>query len=224
MYLPLYSHSTSDDAVDYELAPSKILGIGRNYRAHAKELGNDVPTEPLVFLIAPSALLAPAGEIVHPRGWDRVDYEGELGVIIGKRARGVTEDQAFDHILGYTCVNDVTVRGMQKQDRQWWRAKGMDTLCPVGPRIVRDLSPLDPMDLRVCTRVNGELRQDARTSLMIFSIPTLIATISRYMTLEVGDLISTGTPAGVGNLQPGDTVEVEIDGIGTLSNTVIAEP
>lgn len=221
--LPLHRTIAGQETPDiYELAPEKILGIGRNYRAHAAEMGAEVPAEPLVFLKAPSSLLAPGGRIVRPAGWERVDYEGELGVIIGRRARHVAAERALEdgYVLGYTCVNDVTVRDMQKRDGQWWRAKGLDTFCPVGPRIVREF---DPSDVRVQTRVNGELRQDARTSAMIFSVPELIAYISRYMTLEPGDLITTGTPEGVGDLRPGARVSVEIEGVGALENTVVAE-
>jgi len=221
--LPLYRHGAAREADEtYELAPSKILGVGRNYRAHAAEMGADVPAEPLIFLKAPSSLLAPGDRIVRPAGWERVDHEGELGVIIGQRARHVAAERVLDDgtVLGYVCVNDVTVRAMQKQDGQWWRAKGMDTFCPVGPRIVCDL---DPSDVRVQTRVDGELRQDGRTSAMIFSVPELIAYISRHMTLEPGDLITTGTPEGVGNMPAGARVTVEVEGIGVLENTVAVE-
>ncbi|HUH02371.1 MAG TPA: fumarylacetoacetate hydrolase family protein, partial [Kofleriaceae bacterium] len=150
----------------------------------------------------------------------RVDYEGELGVVIGRRARNVVAADALDYVMGYTCVNDVTCRDLQQRDNQWARAKGFDTFCPIGPRIV---GALDPSDLRIQTRVNGETRQDSRTSDLIFSVPVLIEVITRVMTLEVGDVISTGTPSGVGNLTPGDAVEIEIEGIGILSNHVVGE-
>ncbi len=202
-------------------APSKIIGIGQNYRAHAAEMGKGLPSEPLMFLKPPSALLAPGDAIVRPAGYARVDFEGELGVVIGRRARHVAVDDALAHVAGYVCVNDVTVRDLQAKDGQWTRAKGFDTFCPVGPRVV---AGLDPRDLRLVTRVNGVVRQDARTSDLIFDVATLIAFCSRYLTLEPGDLISTGTPAGVGNLEPGDQVEVEIEGIGVLANPVIAAP
>lgn len=202
-------------------APSKIIGIGQNYRAHAAEMGKGLPSEPLMFLKPPSALLAPGAAIVRPAGYARVDFEGELGVVIGRRARQVTVDDALAHVAGYVGVNDVTVRDLQAKDGQWTRAKGFDTFCPVGPRIV---AGLDPRDLRLITRVNGAVRQDARTSDLIFDVATLIAFCSRYLTLEPGDLISTGTPAGVGNLEPGDLVEVEVEGIGVLANPVIAAP
>lgn len=203
------------------IAPSKIVGIGQNYRAHAAEMGKGIPTEPLMFLKPPSALLAPGQAIVRPAGYARVDYEGELGVLIGRRARQVGVDDALAHVAGYLCINDVTVRDLQAKDGQWTRAKGFDTFCPVGPRVVADL---DPRDLRITTRVNGVVRQDSRTSDLIFDVATLIAFVSRHMTLEPGDLISTGTPAGVGNLAVGDEVEVEIDGVGSLRNPVSAAP
>ena len=204
-----------------ELAPSKIIGIGRNYRAHAAELKNSVPAEPLMFLKASSALLESGGSIVRPRGYERVDYEGELAVIIGQPVRRASVARARDCVLGYTCLNDVTVRDLQKSDSQWTRAKGMDTFCPIGPRIVCDL---DPSDLRLVTRVNGEIRQDGRTSDMVFSVDEIIAFASQYMTLEAGDILATGTPAGVGNLTAGDVVTVEIEGIGVLENPVVDAP
>lgn len=203
------------------LRPTKIVGIGQNYRAHAAEMGKGIPEEPLMFLKPPSAIIRDGMPIERPAGYERVDYEGELGVVIGKRARHVSRESALDHVGGYTCINDVTVRDLQKKDGQWARAKGFDTFCPIGPRIV---AGLDPSNLRITTRVNGAIKQDSSTSDLIFDVPTLIAFVSRYMTLEEGDLISTGTPAGVGNLNPGDVVEVEIAGIGVLRNPVIAAP
>jgi 2-keto-4-pentenoate hydratase/2-oxohepta-3-ene-1,7-dioic acid hydratase in catechol pathway len=199
-------------------APSKIIGIGQNYRAHAAEMGKGIPTEPLMFLKPPSALCGDGDPIGRPAGHVRVDHEAELGVVIGRRARRVRREDALDHVLGYVAVNDVTVRDLQQKDGQWTRAKGFDSFCPVGPRLV---SGLDPADLRVLARVNGAVRQDSRTSDLIFDVPTLIAFVSQHMTLEPGDLISTGTPAGVGNLAPGDVVEIEIEGIGVLRNPVI---
>jgi 2-keto-4-pentenoate hydratase/2-oxohepta-3-ene-1,7-dioic acid hydratase in catechol pathway len=199
--------------------PTKIVCIGRNYAEHAKELGNEVPKEPLIFLKPPSALLPPGGTIVLPPVSRQVEFEGEIGVVIFKRAHRVSEADVEDYIAGYTCVNDVTCRDLQKTDGQWTRAKGFDTFCPVGPRVVA----LDWRTLSVTTRVNGTQRQHAPSSDMIFSIPRLIAHVSAIMTLEPGDLIATGTPAGVGPLAPGDVVEVEIPGIGTLSNRVAAQ-
>ena len=205
----------------FDLVPSKIIGIGQNYRAHAAEMGKGVPEEPLMFLKPRSALLSDGGAIERPSGYERVDFEGELGVVIGTRAQRITKDRALDHVLGFTCVNDVSCRDLQKKDGQWIRAKGFDTFCPIGPRIV---AGLDPSNLKIQTRVNGAIRQDSTTSDLIFDVPALIAFCSEHMTLEVGDVISTGTPAGVGNLSVGDTVEVEIEGIGVLTNKVIARP
>jgi len=202
-----------------DLVPSKIIGIGVNYRAHAVEMGKGLPEEPLMFLKPRSALIPDGAAIERPGGYDRVDYEGELGVVIGQRARRISRAQALDVVMGFTCVNDVTVRDLQKKDGQWSRAKGFDTFCPIGPRIV---AGLDPSNLRIRTRVNGVVKQDSSTADLIFDVPTLIAFVSAHMTLEVGDVISTGTPSGVGNLAPGDVVEVEIEGIGVLKSSVIA--
>jgi 2-keto-4-pentenoate hydratase/2-oxohepta-3-ene-1,7-dioic acid hydratase in catechol pathway len=218
MLIPV-ERSGSVETID--LVPSKIIGIGQNYRAHAAEMGKGLPEEPLMFLKPRSALIADGATIERPAGFERVDYEGELGVVIGKRAARVSKDDALSIVLGYTCVNDVTVRDLQKKDGQWARAKGFDTFCPVGPRIVPGL---DPRDLRITTRVNGKVRQDSSTSDLIFDVATLISFCSQYMTLEAGDIISTGTPAGVGNLSPGDVCEIEIEGIGVLTNPVIARP
>jgi 2-keto-4-pentenoate hydratase/2-oxohepta-3-ene-1,7-dioic acid hydratase in catechol pathway len=203
------------------LHPSKVVGIGVNYRAHAVEMGKGLPEEPLMFLKPPSAIVGNGDAIERPGGYERVDYEGELGVVIGRRARHVPVEQALEFVAGFTCVNDVTVRDLQKKDGQWARAKGFDTFCPVGPRVVPGL---DPKNLRITTRVNGVVKQDSSTSDLIFDVPTLIAFVSRHMTLEEGDLITTGTPSGVGNLAVGDVVEIEIEGIGVLKNPVIARP
>jgi len=210
-----------ESSEEIDLVPSKIIGIGVNYRAHAMEMGKGLPEDPLMFLKPRSALIGDGGTIERPLGYERVDYEGELGVVIGQRASRVPRDRALDVVLGFTCVNDVTVRDLQKRDGQWSRAKGFDTFCPLGPRIV---AGLDPARLRIQTRVNGALRQDSTTGDLIHDVPALIAFTSAHMTLEVGDVISTGTPSGVGNLAPGDEVEVEIEGIGILRNTVIARP
>lgn len=199
-------------------APSKIIGIGQNYRAHAAEMGKGIPSEPLLFFKPPSALCGDGAPIARPPGYARVDHEAELGVVIGRRARHVRREDALDYVLGYTCVNDVTVRDLQAKDGQWARAKGFDSFCPVGPRLV---SGLDPANLTIVCRVNGVVRQESRTSDLIFDVPTLISFLSQHMTLEAGDLIATGTPAGVGNLMPGDVVEVEIEGIGVLRNPVV---
>jgi 2-keto-4-pentenoate hydratase/2-oxohepta-3-ene-1,7-dioic acid hydratase in catechol pathway len=199
------------------VAPSKIVCVGRNYRAHVKELGHDVPAEPLLFMKPPSALLPHEGTIVLPRESERVEHEGELGVVIGRAIRNATADEALGAIYGLTVVNDVTARDLQKKDVQFTRAKGFDTFCPVGPWIETEL---DPSDLAVRVRVSGETRQDGRTSAMIWGVGALLAFISSVMTLLPGDLVSTGTPEGVGPLAAGDRVEVEVEGIGVLLNDV----
>jgi 2-keto-4-pentenoate hydratase/2-oxohepta-3-ene-1,7-dioic acid hydratase in catechol pathway len=197
--------------------PTKIVCVGRNYAAHAKELGNEVPTRPLLFFKPPSAVIGPEEEIVLPNS-PLIHHEAELAVVIGKRCRNVRVEQAMDVVLGYTCMNDVSDRDAQKWDTNWVRAKGFDTSAPLGPVIVTK----DELDgpFHVMARVNGETRQDGSTSDFIFPIATLIAEVSSYMTLEEGDIIATGTPAGVGPLLPGDIVEVEIEGIGILRNRV----
>jgi 2-keto-4-pentenoate hydratase/2-oxohepta-3-ene-1,7-dioic acid hydratase in catechol pathway len=200
--------------------PSKIVCIGRNYREHAKELNHPIPSEPLIFLKPPSAVLGPGEPILRPTTLSqRVDHEGELGVVIGKRCHGLREgDDVGEFILGYTCVNDVTARDLQNKDGQWSRAKGFDTFCPVGPVVVSGLDPWS--GIRVQTRVNGQLRQDGTTADFLFPLDVILRFISQVMTLEPGDLIATGTPAGVGPLQLGDTVEVTVEGVGSLSNPV----
>jgi 2-keto-4-pentenoate hydratase/2-oxohepta-3-ene-1,7-dioic acid hydratase in catechol pathway len=200
--------------------PRKILGVGRNYREHAAELNNAVPTEPLLFFKPPTAIIPSGAPIVRPRGDWRVDFEGELGVVIGKTCRRVSRKDALSYVAGYTIVNDVSVRDLQKKDGQFTRAKGFDTFCPCGPFLVDDV---DPGKLRIVTRLDGVVKQDAPTSDMIFDIPTIIEVASRVMTLEPGDLIATGTPAGVAPIQPGMTVEITIEGIGTLVNPVVEE-
>ncbi len=197
--------------------PTKIVCIGRNYLAHARELGNELPPEPLIFLKPPSALLAPDQPIVLPPQSQQVEYEGEIGVVVLERLKGVSVAQAERARLGFVCVNDVTARDLQKSDGQWSRAKGFDTFCPVGPAVVEGL---DWRTLEVRTRVNGVERQHGRTADMAYSIPVILAYISSVMTLEPGDLIPTGTPAGVGRLAPGDVVEVEVPGVGVLRNPV----
>jgi 2-keto-4-pentenoate hydratase/2-oxohepta-3-ene-1,7-dioic acid hydratase in catechol pathway len=193
--------------------PSKIICVGRNYAAHAKELGNDVPKEPLLFFKPPSSILGPHGTVVLPPESERVEHEAELGVVVGKRIRRATREESKAAVFGYTCVCDVTARDLQKKDGQWTRAKGFDSFCPVGPWIETDL---DPSDLAVTCTVNGALRQSGRTSQMIFDVPTLLAYVSSVMTLEPGDLLVTGTPEGVGPLAPGDALSVAIEGIGSL--------
>lgn len=197
--------------------PSKIICVGRNYIAHAQELGNAVPPEPMIFLKPPSALLAPGGVIVMPPQSQQVEYEGEIGVVVLERMRNVSAAQAERARLGFTCVNDVTARDLQKTDGQWGRAKGFDTFCPVGPAVVEGL---DWRTLSVTTRLNGMVKQQGAASEMAYSIPVILAFISSVMTLEPGDLIATGTPAGVGRLAAGDVIEVEVPGVGVLRNTV----
>jgi 2-keto-4-pentenoate hydratase/2-oxohepta-3-ene-1,7-dioic acid hydratase in catechol pathway len=200
------------------VAPSKIVCVGRNYREHAAELGNKMPDEPLLFLKAPSSLIANGDSIELPPQSQQVEHEGELGVVIGKRSEKLSEtDDPLGFVLGYTCVNDVTARDLQRKDVQFTRGKSFDTFCPVGPLIV---DGLDPQNLQVTTRLNGVVKQNGRTADMAFSVPFLIRYISNMMTLYPGDLIATGTPAGVSPMKDGDVVEVEIEGIGVLRNPV----
>jgi 2-keto-4-pentenoate hydratase/2-oxohepta-3-ene-1,7-dioic acid hydratase in catechol pathway len=202
--------------------PGKIIGVGRNYRDHAAELGHTIPTKPLFFLKPATALIADGAAIVLPVESADVQFEGEIGVVIGARLRRATEAQARAGIAGITCVNDVTARDLQRSDEQWTRAKGFDTFCPVGPRIAA-IAPERFAELEVLCRVNGAVRQHGRARDMVFPITALVAYISQVMTLEPGDLIATGTPAGVGPLHAGDVVEVEIPGVGVLRNPVTAE-
>jgi 2-keto-4-pentenoate hydratase/2-oxohepta-3-ene-1,7-dioic acid hydratase in catechol pathway len=198
--------------------PGKIVCVGRNYAAHAAELGNEMPKEPLIFLKPPSSVVGPDESIFLPKYSSRVEHEAELGLVIGKRCARLNDDEnPLSFVFGYTCVNDVTARDLQKADVQFTRAKGFDTFCPVGPHIE---TQLDPRDLLVECRVNGELRQSGSTSLMAYPVAFLVRWISRMMTLLPGDLIATGTPAGVGPLTPGDTVEVSVAGVGVLRNPV----
>ena len=201
--------------------PSKIVCIGLNYAKHAVEFGNPIPEEPLVFLKPPSALIGPGEAIVLPAGAGQVDYEGEIGVRIGRTARRVSRERAWEYVDGLLALNDVTARELQRADGQWSRAKGFDTFCPVGP--VTPLAEVKLDQLSVTTRVNGEVRQQSSADDMVFDIPALIAHISGIMTLEPGDLVATGTPSGVGPLAAGDVVEVEVGGVGSLSNPVVAE-
>lgn len=200
--------------------PSKILCIGRNYRDHAAELGNDVPKEPLLFLKPPSSLLAPGGVIRMPALSKRVDYEGELGIVMGRRCRNLGPDEDVrQYIRGYTIVNDVTARDLQKSDGQWTRGKGFDTFCPVGPIVSDEIDPAGGSPVSLTTRLNGVTKQQGTTSDLIFPIAHLLRYITAAMTLEPGDLIPTGTPAGVGPVEAGDRIQIEIDGLGVLENT-----
>jgi 2-keto-4-pentenoate hydratase/2-oxohepta-3-ene-1,7-dioic acid hydratase in catechol pathway len=204
------------------VSPSKIVCVGRNYRDHAAELGNDVPTEPLLFLKPPSSLLAPGDTVLMPPISKRIDFEGELAIVIGARCSKLTEDaDVKPYIRGYTCLNDVTARDIQKSDPQWTRGKGFDTFCPVGPFVTDEIDPIAE-NVSLTTRVNGEVKQQGETRDFIFGIPHLLRYISATMTLEPGDVIATGTPAGVAALSAGDVVEVEIVGIGILRNPFAA--
>ena len=205
------------------VTPSKIICVGRNYREHAKELGNEVPTEPLLFFKPPSSLLAHKGTVLMPPQSERVDFEGELALVIARRASKLPADADWrSYVRGYTIANDVTARDLQKKDGQWTRAKGFDTFCVVGPVVSSEVDP--EKGLTVETRVNGELRQHGSTLDFIFSIPALLTYITAAITLEAGDLLLTGTPAGVGPVKAGDRVDVAIDGLGVLSNRFGAAP
>jgi 2-keto-4-pentenoate hydratase/2-oxohepta-3-ene-1,7-dioic acid hydratase in catechol pathway len=204
--------------IELNFAPSKIVCIGRNYAAHAAEHGNDVPTEPMIFLKAPSALIHNGDTITLPPQSAQVEHEGELAIVISKTCKDLTDDaNPFDYVLGYTCLNDVTARDLQRTDGQFARAKSFDTFCPIGPHIETEL---EVSDIRVVTRVNGVVKQDGRTSQMVFPVDFLIRYISNMMTLNAGDVIATGTPSGVSKMDTGDVCEVEIDGIGILTNVV----
>ena len=212
------SYLLSDIKLLAPVNPSKIVCIGRNYAEHAAELGNEVPSEPLLFLKAPSAVINNGDQIVLPKYSKQVEHEGELAIVIGRRCRSLFDDEdPLDHVLGYTCLNDVTARDLQRKDGQFTRAKSFDTFCPVGPFIETEV---DIKAGGVTTRVNGEIRQSGKFSQMVFPVDFLIRYISNMMTLLPGDVIATGTPSGVGKLESGDVCEVEIDGIGVLKNSV----
>jgi len=203
------------------LKPSKIIAIGLNYYDHARELKMPVPDHPIMFMKPASAVIKNGESIIYPRQSKNVHYEGELAVVIGKKARNISKSAAGKYIKGFTCANDVTARDIQNIDGQWTRAKSFDTFCPLGPRVVKDI---DPVNLNIRTRVNGGTKQNSNTKNMIFDVYELVSYVSSVMTLMPGDVIITGTPPGVGPLSVGDTVEVEIEGIGTLRNNVISEP
>jgi 2-keto-4-pentenoate hydratase/2-oxohepta-3-ene-1,7-dioic acid hydratase in catechol pathway len=215
-------HRLSDVRLLAPVIPrSKVVAIGRNYAAHAAELGNDVPEEPLMFLKPNTSVVGPGDQVFYPPQTERLDYEGELAVVIGRICRDVPREQATDVIFGYTVANDVTARDLQTKDGQWTRAKGFDSFCPLGPWIETDLDPQHFADgVVIQTHLNGDLVQDGSTRDLIFDIPSLIAYITSVMTLLPGDVILTGTPEGIGPMQPGDEVEVSIAGIGALTNTV----
>jgi 2-keto-4-pentenoate hydratase/2-oxohepta-3-ene-1,7-dioic acid hydratase in catechol pathway len=199
-----------------DIRPTKIVAVGRNYVAHAKELGHEVPSEPLIFLKPPSSIVGDGDDVVYPGQSSNLHHEAELAVVIGRECRGVGAADALSYVRGYMCANDVTARDLQEQDDQWTRAKGFDTFCPVGPRI----ATIDPSAVAILMRVNGEVRQQGNTRDMIFPVPALISYISGIMTLEADDVILTGTPPGVSAVQRGDLMEVEIEGIGVLRNRV----
>ncbi|HEY8728178.1 MAG TPA: fumarylacetoacetate hydrolase family protein [Acidothermaceae bacterium] len=197
--------------------PSKVVAIGKNYADHAREMGDEPPSEPVLFLKPSTSVIGPGAAITYPHLSQQVDFEGELAIVIGRLCRDVPLERANEVILGYTCANDVTARDLQKTDGQWARAKGFDTFCPIGPWISTDV---DPADLAISTTVNGQIKQQSRTSMLLHGVAELVAFVSNVMTLLPGDVILTGTPAGVGPLRPGDEVAVTIEGIATLTNTV----
>jgi 2-keto-4-pentenoate hydratase/2-oxohepta-3-ene-1,7-dioic acid hydratase in catechol pathway len=201
------------------ILPSKVVAIGKNYADHAREMGGEPPAEPVLFLKPSTSVIGPGATISYPALSQQVDFEGELAVVIGRLCREVSVERAAEVILGYTCANDVTARDLQRADGQWARAKGFDTFCPLGPWIETEL---DPSDQAISTSVNGAVKQDSRTSLLLHDVPELVAFVSNAMTLLPGDVILTGTPAGVGPIVAGDEVSVTIEGIGTLTNTVVA--
>jgi 2-keto-4-pentenoate hydratase/2-oxohepta-3-ene-1,7-dioic acid hydratase in catechol pathway len=200
--------------------PSKIIALGLNYSDHARELGFPIPDEPLIFLKPGTAVIGPDSSIMYPRMSKRVDYEAELGVVIGQRARFVPREKAFDYIFGYTCINDVTARDLQKKDVQFTRSKSFDTFAPIGPCIARGM---DPSHLKIESYLNEELRQSSHTGNLIYGVAELVSFISKVMTLLPGDVIATGTPSGIGPMVPGDVIEIIVEDIGTLRNTVEAE-
>lgn len=207
------------------MRPSKIIALGRNYAEHAKETGYNPPKEPIFFSKAVSAIIGPEEQIIYPKWLTRVDPEAELGVVIGKRAKNISKEEAIEYVFGYTIINDVTARDMQTEDLKsahpWFRSKSFDTFCPIGPYVVLKEYIQDPHNLNIELRVNGIVRQKDNTRNLIFKIPEIISYITLHMTLEPGDIIATGTPSGIAPIYPGDTIEVEIENIGVLKNTVI---
>lgn len=216
------SISLSDVSLLCPVQPSKIILVGLNYHQHVQhsQSATEAPKNPVLFMKPPSSLLGPGGAIIYPDNCDRVDYEAELAVIIGKRGRDISPDRVNDHIFGYTCLNDVTARNIQKADGQWTRGKGFDTFCPIGPHVVRGV---EASDLAVEAYLNGVRKQQGRTSEMIFPVPELVSFISRVMTLEAGDVISTGTPQGIDPMKVGDTIEIRVEQVGSLINTIVAK-
>jgi 2-keto-4-pentenoate hydratase/2-oxohepta-3-ene-1,7-dioic acid hydratase in catechol pathway len=211
-------HKLSDVRLLAPVLPSKVVAIGRNYVEHARETGSELPSEPLIFLKPSTAVIGPDDIIIRPAKLsERVDFEGELAIVFGRLCRDVPIERVPEVIFGYTCANDVTARDLQASDGQWTRAKGFDTFCPLGPWIE---TGLDPADVQLTTTVNGSVKQDARTSLLVHDIPTLVSYVTAVMTMLPGDVLLTGTPAGIGPLVAGDSVSVSIEGIGTLTNRV----
>jgi 2-keto-4-pentenoate hydratase/2-oxohepta-3-ene-1,7-dioic acid hydratase in catechol pathway len=214
-----YRYPIADIRLLAPIIPSKVVAVGKNYADHAKEMGGEAPSAPVLFLKPSTAVVGDGDAVQYPSSSERVDYEGELAVVMGRLCRDVPPERALDAVLGYTCANDVTARDQQAADGQWSRAKGYDTFCPLGPWIATNV---DPADLEITTTLNGEVKQRARTSDMLHDVPTLISYISQVMTLLPGDVVLTGTPAGVGPMRVGDDVAVTVDGIGTLSNRIVA--
>jgi 2-keto-4-pentenoate hydratase/2-oxohepta-3-ene-1,7-dioic acid hydratase in catechol pathway len=211
-------HRSSDIRLLPPCLPSKIIALGVNYRSHGEEMDHRIPAEPLIFIKPSTSVIGPEDKIIYPESSERVDYEGELGVVIGSVAKNISREEVAHYIFGYTCVNDVTARDLQAKDGQWTRSKSFDTFCPIGPCIETEL---DPADLALETVLNGEIRQQTRSSQLIFPVDALVSFISHIMTLLPGDVIATGTASGIGPMQPGDIVEVKIEGIGTLRNYVV---
>lgn len=212
-----FSHRLSEVRLLAPCTPSKIVALGVNYRSHGEEMSHRIPTEPLIFIKPSTSVIGPEASIIYPPSSQRVDYEGELGVVIGKRTRSISTQEASKFILGYTCVNDVTARDIQANDKQWTRSKGFDTFCPIGPCIETEL---DSRNLTLETRLNGERKQHTSTANLVFPVYELVSFISHVMTLLHGDVIATGTTSDIGPMQPGDTVEVEIEDIGILRNHI----
>jgi len=211
------AHRISDVHLLPPCVPSKVVAIGVNYKSHGDEMSHELPAEPIIFIKPPTSVIGPEDFIIYPKMSKRVDYEGELGVVIKTKAQNVTKEKAKNYILGYTCLNDVTARDLQAIDNQWTRAKGFDTFCPIGPWIETEL---DPADLLLETYLNGEVKQKTRTNMMIFNVYEIVSFVSQVMTLLPGDVIATGTTSGIGPMKPGDTVEIKIEGIGTLRNYI----
>lgn len=210
-------YSLDDIKILPPVSPSKVVAVGLNYRDHASELNMDIPDEPIIFIKPPSTVIGPEEEIIYPPQTKNLHYEAELAIVMGKKAEKVSEENARSYVLGYTALNDITARDLQEKDGQWTRSKSFNTFCPIGPWIETDINP---HNLNISLRVNGELKQDSNTKNLIFSVEKIVSFISQIMTLNPGDVIATGTPPGVGSLQVGDVVEVEIEGIGVLKNVV----